>query len=153
MCAQELRTLFFRAYPQAQQGVPETERMACLMLANQFAAGLRKEIRVKVAGIEGNFEKLLQIAKFEEAKLRDVVNSVAGMNSRGSTSFIKYPDQHAHDRAIQPNAIVIQPYAGTQKRCYNCNATGHLSRNCPLRGRAAPQPKVESIPMKPMALR
>ena len=25
-----------------------------------------------------------------------------------------------------------------QKRCYNCNATGHFSRNCPVRGRAAP---------------
>ena len=26
----------------------------------------------------------------------------------------------------------------SQKRCYNCNATGHFSRNCPVRGRAVP---------------
>ena len=66
--------------------------MACLMLANQFAAGLRQEIKVKVAGIAGNFEKLRQIAKFEDAKLQEVVKPGAGMNSRRSTSFIKYPD-------------------------------------------------------------
>ena len=59
MYAQELRTLFFRAYPQAQQGAPETEHMARLMLANQFAVGLKQAIKVKVAGLEGSFEKLL----------------------------------------------------------------------------------------------
>ena len=31
--AQELRTLFYRAYPQAQQGTQETEQMARTMLA------------------------------------------------------------------------------------------------------------------------
>ena len=69
--AQELRTLFYRAYPQAQQGTQETEQMARTMLANQFAVGLRQEIKIKVAGVEGNFEQLLAKAKFEEAKLRD----------------------------------------------------------------------------------
>ena len=51
--AQELRTLFYRDYPQAQQGTEETEQMACTMLANQFAVGLRQEIKIKVAGVEG----------------------------------------------------------------------------------------------------
>ena len=69
---------------------------------------------MKVAGIEGNFEKFLQIAKFEEAKLQDMVKSVVGINSRRSTSFIKYPDQHTHDRAIQPNARAIQSHVSTQ---------------------------------------
>ena len=45
----ELYTLFFCAYLQAQQGAPETEYMACVMLANQFAASLKHKINVKVA--------------------------------------------------------------------------------------------------------
>ena len=76
MYAQELRTLFFHAYPQAQQGVPVTEHMARVMLANQFAVGLKAEIKVMVTGVEGRFEKLLQIAKFEEDKLRDLAISL-----------------------------------------------------------------------------
>ena len=32
--APELRNLFFRAYPQAQQGATETENMVCMMLAS-----------------------------------------------------------------------------------------------------------------------
>jgi len=44
---------FFCAHPQAQQGAPETEQMVRLMLANQFAAGLKPAIKVKyVAGRE-----------------------------------------------------------------------------------------------------
>jgi len=52
--------------------------MAHVILANQFAAGRGQEIKVKVAGVDGTFEKLLSIAKFEEAKLRDIVLSGAG---------------------------------------------------------------------------
>ena len=44
--------------------------MAHVMLTNLFAAGLKQEIKVKVAGVEGSFEKLLQIAESEKAKLR-----------------------------------------------------------------------------------
>lgn len=57
-------------YLQAKQRVPETKHMAHVTLTNLFAAGLKQEITVKVAGVEGSFEKLLQIAKSEEAKLR-----------------------------------------------------------------------------------
>ena len=71
---QELCTLFFCAYPQAQQGVSDTEHIACVMPASQFATGLKQEIEVKVAGVEGSFEKLLQIVKFEKAKLRDLMS-------------------------------------------------------------------------------
>ena len=79
--AQELRTLFYCAYPQAQQGTQETEQMARTMLANQFAVGLRQEIKVKVAGVEGTFEQLLAKAKFEEAKLRDIGNTTGNSNT------------------------------------------------------------------------
>ena len=49
--------------------------LARTMLANQFAVGLRQDIKVKVAGVEGTFEQLLTKAKFEEAKLRDIGTS------------------------------------------------------------------------------
>ena len=45
-------------YPQAQQGAQETEQMARVMLANQFAASMRQEIKVKVAGVDRTFAKL-----------------------------------------------------------------------------------------------
>lgn len=44
----------------------------------------------------------------------------------------------------------------SEKRCYNCNGLGHISRNCPVRGRAAPvesrqrkdQPNVSVLTVK-----
>jgi len=81
--AQELCTLFYRAYLQVQQGTLETEQMASTMLANQFAVGLKQEIKVKVAGIEGTFEQLLSLAKFEEAKL---IRNIGNTDSRPVTA-------------------------------------------------------------------
>ena len=44
----------------------------------------------------------------------------------------RQPSLPRNERKVQGfNAI-------NQKRCYNCNATGHFSRNCPVRGRAVP---------------
>lgn len=57
---------------QAQQGTQETEQMVCMVLANQFAVVLRQEVKIKVDGIEGNFEQLLAKVKFEETKLGDI---------------------------------------------------------------------------------
>ena len=51
--AQDLRTLFYRAYPQAQQGTQETEQMACTMLANQFAIE-----KLRLSGRHQNLRKL-----------------------------------------------------------------------------------------------
>ena len=57
--AQELRKLFYRAYPKAKkQGDGETESMAKDILAYQFMAGLKLEIK-KLAGVEGDFDQLL----------------------------------------------------------------------------------------------
>ena len=113
--AQELRTLFYRAYPQAQQGTQETEQMARTMLANQFAFGLRQDIKVEVAGVEGTFEQLLTKAKFEEAKLRDI-----GTSSSIVLPTKKQPSLPRNERTVQGFNTI------NQKRCYNCNATGHF---------------------------
>ena len=104
--------------------------MACVMLANQFAAGLRQEIKVKVAGIDGTFDKLLSIVKFEEAKLRDIVPSGAS-NMRKFTGYSRGHDHQSKDRGVQS-------HTDNQKHCFNCNATRHFTKNCLVRGRAAP---------------
>ena len=70
--AQDLRTLFHKAYPYTQQGTQEAERLGQLVLVNQFVAGLLEDIKAKVVGIEGGFDQLLSRARFEEAKLRDL---------------------------------------------------------------------------------
>ncbi len=72
--AQDLRRLFYLAYPRAQQGNQETEEMGLSVLTYQFVSGLRSEIKVKLAGMDGNFDQLLARARLEEAKLRDLVD-------------------------------------------------------------------------------
>ena len=65
-----------------------------------------------MAGAEGTFEQLLTKARFEKAKLRDI----------GTSSSIVLPTkrQPRNERIIQGNDSI------NQKRCYNCNTTGHF---------------------------
>ncbi len=46
------------------------------MLASQFASGLLPQIKVKVAGIKGDFDTLLAKARFEEARLRYLAKEI-----------------------------------------------------------------------------
>ena len=48
--AQELRLLFYKAYPHAQQGTLEAEKLGQLVLVNQFVTGLLGDIKAKVVG-------------------------------------------------------------------------------------------------------
>jgi len=50
---------------------------------------------VKVAGVEGSFEKFLQIAKFEETKLRDIVYLISG--AKKPVDFLKNLNQPTKD--------------------------------------------------------
>ena len=70
--AQELCTLFHKAYPSVQQGTREAEALGQTILTNQFVAGLLPDIKSKIVGSEGNFNQLLSKARFEEAKLREI---------------------------------------------------------------------------------
>ena len=75
--------MFYKAYPYAQQGTLEAERLGQLVLVNQFVAGLLEDIKVKVVGIEGSFDQLLAKARFEEAKLHDLNTTNTGSKSSG----------------------------------------------------------------------
>ena len=110
--AQELRTLFYRAYPQAQQGTQETEQMARTMLANQFAVGLRQDIKVKVARVEGTFKQLLTKANSRKQSLETLVQAVQLCYLlRGNPVYLEMKEQ---SRALTPSTkrgaiIAMQP--------------------------------------------
>ena len=76
--AQELRKLFYKAYPRAGQDNGEAEGFGRAVLAYQFVVGLTPVLRTKVAGVEGSLEHLLVKARFKEAKIRDLVSSPSG---------------------------------------------------------------------------
>ena len=170
--AQELRSLFRKAYPPAQRGSEEAETMGRAVLANQFLAGLHPELKGKLAGQEGTFDQLLARARFEEAKLRDFggdsgrrsgVRSYGGESDRRSSprSFAQgsYPSsQDRGQRVVHSqtgtSAAVGRagdgpPSTGTsgrtgQVRCYTYGALGHVRRICPDCTLAGPRkPRVE----------
>ena len=60
--AQQLKFLFYEAYPLAQQANAETQSMGRSVLASQFIAGLQPELKAKLAGKDGGFERLLTLA-------------------------------------------------------------------------------------------
>ena len=70
--AQELKRLYYKAYPNTLQGSSEAETMDKSVLASQFAAGLRHEIKIKLAGTDGTIDQLLTKARFEEAKIKEL---------------------------------------------------------------------------------
>ena len=126
--AQDLKSLFHKAYPQSQQGNEVAASMGKSVLASQFVAGLIPVLKPKVAGAEGGFEELLDKARFEEAKLRDLDPS-------------KKPSE--------PSATPVRPAASprpsqpTSKRrhlleCTRCGGTNHTARYCRYWGRAEP---------------
>jgi len=67
--AQELRKLFYPAYPRENQGSGEAEGFGRSVLAHQFVAGLLSALRSKVTGGEGSLDHLPIKARFEEAKV------------------------------------------------------------------------------------
>ncbi len=74
----------------------------------QFVAGLRADIKAKVAGREGDFEELLVKARFEEAKLRDLADPSPGSEPP------KDRDRNMPDSG--------------QSKCFQCGSTGHFVR-------------------------
>ena len=135
--AQDLRRLFYLAYPQAQQGTREAEDMGRSVLSYQFVAGLRQEIKVKLAGGEGTFEELLVKARLEEAKLRDL----SEQTSITHVSCEPPPPSTAHTTATTSAKAENERYSERPRggpKCYNCGEKGHIARNCLLQGRAAP---------------
>lgn len=79
--AQELRRLFYQAYPRVNQGSEEAEDFGHSVLTHQFVAGLSPTLRSKVAGSEGILV-IVNESHFEEAKLQDLPPSRDGQQGR-----------------------------------------------------------------------
>ena len=128
--AQDLKSHFYKAYPQSQQGNEAAESMGKSVLASQFVAGLIPALKPKVAGTEGGFEELLIKARFEEAKLRDL-----GPPKKPSES----PTTSTSGRSTGPPKQ-SQPVSERKPllECTKCGGTNHTARYCRYRGRAEP---------------
>ena len=139
--AQELKQLFYKAYPRAQQSTREAEQMGQNVLSCQFLAGLVPGIKEKLVGSEGDFNMLLVKARFDEAKKRDLQSTSpstsAATHSRSATPkpFSGTTDKRgANPTRRPPGGGIIKP----SNDCFNCGLRGHLARDCRYRGRAAP---------------
>ena len=133
--AQDLRRLFYLAYPQAQQGTEEAEDMGRSVLSYQFVAGLRQEIKVRLAGVEGTFEQLLARARLEEAKLRDLAEQEPRISRKPINPHIADTERGKKESEHMSNR---DQFSRGGPRCYHCRGQGHIARNCPMKGRAAP---------------
>ena len=126
--AQELRTLFNKAYPSVQQGTREAEALGQTILTNQFVVGLLPDIKAKIVGSEGNFNQLLLQARFEEVKLRElgVIQS-----SSPSVSVTQNTLNIPRSTFISPQQRSSGARPNVSPRCYNCGSTFHYIRQCP----------------------
>ena len=128
--AQDLRRLFQQAYTTAQLDSEGAATMGGSVLAYQFVAGLVKELKAKLVGAEGTFEQLLERARFEEARIRELGN------------LRPAEPEHSYRRGpVQLTGNKDPPQTSTsrgKRACYNCGGVGHFARDCSLRGRGAP---------------
>jgi hypothetical protein len=135
---QDLRKLFNRAY--ARDGL-QAERIGQILLANQFVAGLRPELKRKLIGVDGSLEELVLKARFEEAKGREFAGHQSGSQpskelppkNRGTPKrqeVTSAPDARpwTTQKPEAQTAKGTRPIKGT---CFNCGLEGNMYRACP----------------------
>ena len=117
--AQDLNRLYQHAYPHSERGSADAERMGQTVLAYQFVASLKLEIRLKLAGHEGSFEQLLMKARFEEAKLHDLQPIPENTKQMTERTPQGRPQSQGSSADIK------------NRRCFVCGQGGHLKKQCP----------------------
>ena len=130
---QDLQSLFHKAYTSVQGESEEAEAMGQSVLSYQFVAGLRDELKAKLVGCTGIFEELLGKARFEEARLRDVVTPKPNKDGPPSTS-----NKRSLNGPLSTNTNRNKNNTTNTLVSYHCRGSGHIARDCPLRGRGLP---------------
>ena len=123
--AQELRKLFYKAYPPTYHGTPEAELLGKSVLSNQFVAGLKTGLHKKLTGVEGNFEELVCKARFEEAKWKKT--SAGRRKNQGDKKIPKKSGEESEEKSKRKRGY----------QCHRCGSTQHFIRDCPFKGRGA----------------
>ena len=88
------------------------------VLAYQFVSGLLPELKAEVAGTEGDFERQLAKARFEEAKAREL-----GKTSSTSQEKTETPGSNAKTPPTEQRLH-------RNVECHNCGHRGHIARYC-----------------------
>ena len=161
--AQELRKLYNLAYAGAASEGPHAERMGQTLLANQFVAGLRAELKRKLIGVEGGLDELILKARFEEAKSQELTQERARDHKltkpTEGTSLSSIPPTTGPATSTRPPSGITGPRT-TRVRCYNCGMEGHVARFCPYprrsrwedEARGSPRRREETTPQEPQRL-
>ena len=99
--------------------------------------------KAKLVGCDGDFDTLLAKARFEEARLRDVVHREnQAQTSQQPPSF---PISVPVGRRPPSLDRVTHKSSKSEQQCYNCNGTGHFACECLYDGRAHPLKLRENI--------
>ena len=126
--AQDLRTLYGKAYAGITKGTLEVERVGQTVLASQFVACLRPHLQSRVVGMEGAMDQLVLKARFEEAKSKELAAARSGPatksnkgDANGGTCF---GASRKGDRGSSRQDKSTQQEDVTDK-CFNCGMEGH----------------------------
>ena len=138
--AQDLRRLFLKAYPSVQQGSKEAEELGKSVLASQFIAGLRMELKKKIAGQEGDIDSLIVKARFEEAKEKSFGREQVQGTSKPATNHKSPSTTPTVTNTTSPRQNDNRhggPHRSgiSQVKCHACGGLGHFARACPLKSK------------------
>ena len=104
------------------------------VLANQFVAGLRPELKAEVVGSEGNMEQLLMKAQFEEAKQKElpIVTSNNSQRRSGGQRDVVIPQlQMTSASIVQHHQRILIRSLEELNRVVLIVVLFHLIKDCP----------------------
>ncbi len=115
-------------------GHSSRRRLGRSVLASQFSAGSLPEIKVKVAGSEGDMDALLAKARLEEAKVRDL----AVRPKKTPPNFLFQKPAKELEAKVPKSPSGAASGEKTMVLCYGCGAYGHYRNKCPGKGKGKP---------------
>ena len=134
--AEALKKLYAKAYFNLTRGGHEAEVMGQSVLANQFVAGLKPELKAKVVGSEGSMEQLLMKARFEEAKWKELARVTPNNSQKrpGGQREAATPQPQSAGASTTSSENLSKKFGRSvtvKKSCFNCGLTTHLVKDCP----------------------